>query len=473
MSFTSTTFDTFWERLGRLVYLVTALDKIEETTTKQTGDICQGLPYLEDIAKDPFEEDTDEWVEAYGKAQAEIENLTNAFRAGRNSLVSLKRAVKSSIDRLMSDAVQAWDYPDPSPVNQWSYLTKEMLAADPNELLVANDAKVNVAGGGAAYEGKGQDSGAKTTQDGYIIASTIRPHSDGTSKLTELPIAETMKVTCTKDVFGGATAGSERFTIRGTPKLPSVYHGGTRGSGAGPSFTVIHGAGTNEITNGDCENWTSSALDGWTAVDGAFGTEITQYSTTSFLSTNVVKMTAASAADTLSIKQDLTNLTANTVYGVGLWTYWNISSDDGTNTLEITLHDGDDNEVGTTDLAVADGNKLTLTTAAEATWTFHGFMFATPDTITGTPYLKIEAKMNATSDLILIDNIAMGKATEHNHVQFAAFRGNVDFVLDDEVTVVVTNNNTSIMQTQIGRLYDVQLPSGTPVTVPNSLSEIP
>lgn len=292
---------------------------------------------------------------------------------------------------------------------------------------------------------------ADNAGDGTLTVIALEPIE---GRPDETVHTETLTVRCRVDsFFSGATPGTESFLASGT-----VHRGGQ-------NVVVKHTAGINDnrVANGGFEDITGSALDGWTAVTGAFGTELKQ-------SLSVFRRDLASAEidgngsdGTIEMKQLETAMAGYAVtarlkprrfYQINA----QIKTDNGTgvagsDTFTI-LFDG-------TGYSTGAGEKITITGADSADWTEYKATVHMPKSMPSDMALHIQyAGTPAAGAEVFVDDLVVQEFTiwEGAGVAFAVTRGpTADFAAgpqQDYWTVPLTNSEDKIFQRWLIKITD-------------------
>jgi hypothetical protein len=290
------------------------------------------------------------------------------------------------------------------------------------------------------------------TGTGHIIISTKRP-SDGMT--LENSFSEILQVYCVGDSFsGGASAGTEPFAIVGKGKNSDVFSfDWPGGSGASTRVNAINGDEDNSfgnlLTNSGFDAWTDSALDDWTLVTGAWGTDLKEE--TGLVYTNGHALRIVGDGSTLSqIKQefgvttDETGTTATlqslTQYSVCLFMRRD-SISPAAGVLTVDLVDG--NGAIIKDAAGVDNSFTVDLTALTGVYAGYGGAFRTPVDLPDQMFLRLRLTTAlTTARSVYVDRVSMGLMTQlyRSGPYVAIHSGNLPFVTGDYNTITITNS---------------------------------
>lgn len=262
---------------------------------------------------------------------------------------------------------------------------------------------------------------------------------------TELPIPETIYITCVSDAdSNGLTEGEEEFEIKGAVPGNNSWDWRGAGSGDGPRFRTLNASGL--LTNGDFEDWTTSTPDSWTVTTGG-ATIVSTPTTTAKRGTKVLKITSAGA--TVTLNQEVV-VTPGKRYAVAFWLK-SPTTPIAAGTVTVGLY-------GTGLLVVG-----TITVSAiPSSWTHYCFFLNVPFEIPADVYLQIKWDTPTATEVLEIDGVGFGPAVWHNGLCFAASPGasSVPFIIGDRFSIAITQSGTAgVFQEFFRRRYGMQLPS--------------
>lgn len=271
----------------------------------------------------------------------------------------------------------------------------------------------------------------------------------------EISHVETLRCRCTA-ASRSTAQGQEMFRLSGTPKQSRESYL-PQGSGNGPTLYAL---GTS-IPNGNFEAWTGDAADYWTAVVGAWGTEILE-SASSYESDAAV-ITAFAEGDWKITTPIPIALAPNTTYAMALYAK---KAAGATGTLRFGLSNGN-----TVSAFVASCVASVDVTALTTDYTLQHLIFTTPSAIDSSWTLAISMDTPGTAD-IYFDFVQFGQMTRFNGLAFAIIAGVTPFGIgdcfgqgSDSVGFSVEEDSNGIIQKFIGRCFGVQLPSDSSNTI--------
>lgn len=391
-------------------------------------------------------------------AASAIDEVLDEYASDREILPSFQQsenmweATVGSVRVTMIDAARTtveWAGEDlDMPVRDFDAVAGRLI-----EDMYSNSESVNanaVASGAVSAGGSNVGDGLLFATS--MIAETAVEASDR-GRPDERIIAETVRLTCVSDGLAGGTEGSEEFTIEGELPRPDVTSVDDRGSGSGPSVTVMFAEGSpNLLTNGSFEDWTDSAPDDWTAVGGS--TCVAENTSLKVEGSSCVEMVGESTIDEISITQalDSDDIQPNTTYFLAGWFRTSGLAATSTAKLEVT---------GTGFTAAAEEVWTDSSTFAESAWTAAHFFFHTPRDVPSD--LSIKASLTGTNitsaEHLYIDCVTCAEAVSHGGCRYGLLRGETDFVRGDYFTHTKTNDLGGVFQKFFADVFDLQLPS--------------
>jgi len=292
--------------------------------------------------------------------------------------------------------------------------------------------------------------------------SIIVPHSDnvGSGRLaytllrtgsdeSEIANDEVLQCQC----ISSTTLKKENFQLSGAPIHSRESYLG-QGSGLGPTLTALG----NSITNGDFEDWTSSAADNWTATVGAWDTEIIQEASVLYEGVYAAKTAYAEADWKITHAVPIT-LLPDTIYIMVLAAR---KVTNATGTLRFGISNGD-----AVDAFVAGCVKSIDVEDLSTSYALQFLIFKTPAAVGSTWTLGISSDTPGTADFYF-DLAQFGVMTSFNNINFAIIAGETGFGLNDKFGFGSDNTGfkvdveePGIVQEFIGRCFKMQLPSAT------------
>lgn len=320
------------------------------------------------------------------------------------------------------------------------------------------------------------------TGTGKLVVSVVRP--DGRNH--ELCLAETLEAICQTDGQVSGTAGSETFLLRGEPAITdSLAHNWPGGSAASVNLTSIDATLDNSgnlLTNScfdifNVNSGNANLPDNWVLGSaGTLGTDIFAEASVIYGTTGkALKFTGTGSNPLSEISQTfddaggtLATLVPNGVYAVNFF-----AKDSGAGltagVVAVSLVDGSgtviNDDAGTANTVSFAYSDTTGTYAA-----FNGY-FRLPKVLPSIIKLRIKVTTALTSgESVYIDHLALAAATDiygqGNGPYACLFSGSTNWIVDDKITVAVSNTRTGGMQEWFNRLFDMralglQLPSDT------------
>jgi len=267
--------------------------------------------------------------------------------------------------------------------------------------------------------------------------------------VSEIANDEVLQCQC----INAATVKHEVFQLSGAPKNSRESYLG-QGSGLGPAVAALG----NSITNGDFEDWTSSAADNWTATIGAWDTEIVQEASVLYEGVYAVK-TAYAEGDWKITHPLPTALLPDTTYIMAIAARKVTAA---TGTLRFGVSDGD-----AVDDFVAGCVSSIDVAALTTSYALQYLIFKTPAAVSITWTLGISSDTPGVADFYF-DLAQFGAMTSFNNMNFAIVSGATGFGLGDKfgygsdnVGFKIDESAPGIIQEFIGRCFNTQLPSAT------------
>lgn len=323
--------------------------------------------------------------------------------------------------------------------------------------------------------------GSGNTGNGTLLFSELPPLAMSAGG-TQYPNARTerIEVRCVQDAQDGSIrAGEERFELRGWIAYPNLDYRFPAGSGVRMTMPSIH-AGIdsgaryeNQLRNSNFENFTSSLPDGWTAVVGTAGTHFAQETSLFYRGASALKF-IGDGSNLTKIRQQLGSVdgTPNTVVADRLYCLTcvvraNASASAGV--IRFSLEDSAGTEVSSTGMTQSYSVGLTYTRVT----TFFRAPLALPSSV----YAVIELTTALNSGGILyIDELALVEMRQiaAGGVGIVVAAGSTNFVANDALRLLVTNNGEGALNTAMDRMFrlyetGVVLPNATVPTILDSL----
>ncbi len=260
---------------------------------------------------------------------------------------------------------------------------------------------------------------------------------------SELFLPETVFVVCTEDSQGGATEGFESFTITG--KLPVQQTPFSWNQGGNSESTPLSAAATNSLVEMFEAFDSNGNPDGWTINAGTVSTDFVEETTEVVRGSSSLKVLQTNVTD---IQYDLTG---SLVPGATMC-FFIRSKRDGTTTgdLRITLN------VNGSDLFTE-----TITySSSYNNWTLDTQVVTLPDNLGDSQFLQIE-DVSLSGTHVYLDAGGLVDFTWHGGVGFAVMSGVNKFLIDDQFSVTMNNDEAGKIQRFMTRAYGWQLPSAT------------
>ena len=263
----------------------------------------------------------------------------------------------------------------------------------------------------------------------------------------QLPLPDDIRIICRTDSQQGTTVGRERFDITGnlpaqSSSRPFTYdQGGNRGQ-----ETITVAEGSSKL--GFFSAFTTDVPSGWTVQSGTATTDFAEYVADSFNADDVSLEFLNTATGALRY-----NIYSLLTPGENLCLYFYIkkkgATSAGTATVNLLIN-------GVSFI----GNAVTVVGATE--WTISSYTFTVPSNIgedDGTTYLELVN--GATTDSILIDGGVLTGVVHHAGIGLVIPRGRDKFLIDDQYSFAVTNDEAGKIQRFFVRAFGYQLPSAT------------
>lgn len=372
---------------------------------------------------------------------SELPTLETDFGAAISSVEALKRAtIVWFAAALAGIAGELGEYAVASPAAVLDALADAM--ARDNETLNARELIVDASDVDTDLTIKPHASNAANT--GRLVYTFVRP---GLS-VSEIANAEVLQCQC----ISSTTEKEEVFQLSGEEKHSRESHLG-QGSGLGPTVIALG----ESIDNGDFEDWTANAADHWTAVLGAWNTEIVQ-DADKYEGTYCVKTVYGEGNWKITHAVPVT-LLPNTLYTMSLWVKKVAGA---TGTLRFGLSNGT-----AVDAFVANCVKSVSVVGLTETYALKFLAFKTPSAVSSAWTLGISSATPGGENF-LFDLCQFGVMTAFNNMYFAVCSGSVGFGIadkfgfgSDNVGFEVAESQPGVIQKFIGRCFDTQLPSAT------------
>ena len=298
--------------------------------------------------------------------------------------------------------------------------------------------------------------GGDNVGDGAIYASDLR--TDGV--LEERLHAEVFTIACVTDTQTSGTAGQETFQVSGEKIGDDQPYGSSLfRNGSGAQATGLIGS-SQLLSNDEFETWTvANTPDDWDVDAGDVGVDILKEASTTFRSsTGAFKIHADGVHSVIGISQDVSDhLIPERVYVLGIWIK---TAGVAAGTIAVGLRG--------TGWDVA---QISIPSAWPADWTHYQFFINTPRDLPPDVVFYIEVSGTPTNNAVFyFDNAVLAEPISFAHLYWAVFPGATDWIIRDSATVEVTKSATGVIQTFMGDLFDVQLPSDASPSIDDALA---
>jgi len=339
------------------------------------------------------------------------------------------------------------------------YLMREM-AADSETVNRTSVTKASVAAGGS------------NTGTGTLVASELVPLAFSAGG-TQYPNVRTerLEVRCVQDAQDGAIrSGEEVFELRGFSAYPNLDYRFPAGSGVRMRMPSVH-AGvdsgprySNQLRNSGFDAFTSDLPDGWAATTGAASTDFGEETSVVYRGASSLRFDGDGATLT-KLRQELGTAdgTTGTLVADRLYVLSFVGRSDGsatTGVVRVSLQ----NAAGT----VITGASTTVSYTALATWTRSTVTFRAPLSLPSTVYAVVElttAVSNGHS--MYVDEVVLAEMRQiaPGGEALVVLAGDTDFVVNDNLRLVKTNNAEGDFNVAFDRMFDMY---GKGLVLPNS-----
>lgn len=297
-------------------------------------------------------------------------------------------------------------------------------------------------------------------------------------------LTETVNAVCTNDGYtgGGATAGSEPFTLTGMVPASSIYaFNYPAGSGANAQITTLNPALTSGtiLTDGNFEIWSGGTpvLTNWAYPVGVAGTTVKQ-ATSPFTGTYNLQI-VGDGAELTKVRQAVV-LQPNTVYAVNCWAKTDGSVAAGVLQLRLVSAaslGASASTVINNQFGTANAISKTVSTLTSSYTNINGF-FQTPAVLPATTYFEFFVSTAITNTEVLnLDSVGIQAATQlyAGGPWTTTFAGSTPFAIDDSFSIAVANNATiASFCLQLARYFGLptlglKIPSAVSPTINDNL----
>jgi len=311
------------------------------------------------------------------------------------------------------------------------------------------------------------------TGNGTLVFSELPPNSMSAGG-TQYPCArsERLEARCIQDAQDGMMrAGEERFEIRGWASYPNLDYRWPAGSGTRMTMAAVH-AGVdngaryeNMMRNSNFANFTSNLPDGWESVVGTAGTHYLQETSVTYRGSSALKF-VGDAANLTQIRQQMgsvdgtpATLVADRLYLLSV--YCRTSAGITAGNLRICLCDS----AGTL-LSATSYVDVPYTTGT--TYGLKTIPFRAPLALPSSVYVGIKLTTAASAGgIFYIDELVVNEMRQiaEGGVGLTIVAGSTNFVVNDSLRLLVTNNFEGKFNKSFDRSYDLY---GNGVVLPNS-----
>lgn len=387
---------------------------------------------------------------------------------------AVETVIRGIMDAASADIIKTVNTNTPLPSLDIETALKKLydtMTTDAETLTHSN------AGSSTAY-------GGSNTGTGKLVVSL----TDGEAVPLHHVFGEDIVFECVNDAQEGGTAksGQEHFRVRGEASVPRTHRDWPAGSGTDLTIVSASGAqshgyepGANILVNGNFEIFSTANIpDKWAVVTGTPGTNFGENANSfrgskgfAFIGDGATlsSVRQAFASDTAGTPR---SLKPNTRYAMGFWCRV-VGSAATTGVLRLSVKDGGGTIIDSTNAYVS----LTLSTVSSS-YAQSTVTFRTGADVSSTLYLTLELTTALDSGkTVVVDDVVVCEMVElyTGGPLVALFSGGTDWVIDDTITLTVTQNNddADLMQ-EVDRLVGLRergltLPGAGAGTISNSL----
>lgn len=363
-----------------------------------------------------------------------------------NAVAGWGQAEKAIIDAVLGDLQATLNATNKQPTTILPLLYTQMVAD--SQTIQANTTVSATASAGGSNVGNG------------LLLLSVKNFRGGND---ERIIPETVIVKCSRDQWGGGTAGAEQFSVTGQPKLASAFVSGTPGNGNGPTLSVADSV--NNLANGNFATFAGNVPSSWTLDAGTAGTNVAQETVNVHSGTSALKLIGDGTTTTITLHQAInTKLSSDTIYLGSVWLRKAGTVTSGS-TFKVQI-----TGTGFGPFVLFNADPSTLTTS----YVNYPLFWDTGATFPADAKVQITwtaANTAGASAIIDVADCVFVAPTAFGNVQYAIVRGSADFAVSDVFTVTSVNVQNGVFQTAFGRLYNFQLPSAaSSPTIADSLA---
>ena len=357
--------------------------------------------------------------------------IDNAEQMGRNVVQANMAIIRESMTNVLIEMVHA---DNPLSVKDVPHALDELITQ-----MTANSESLNDSAISISLNAKSGNTG-----NGTIVSSYV--NIDGNDSHPIRP--EDIVATVVEDAQVTGTAGAEIWSVKGEHAEPDWHRDFPSGSSTdklvvGCSATLDAGTnvGENRATNGDFEAFTTNAPDQWEIVTGTAGTTVDDIATP-YRGTLALEITG-NGAELTELRQKFGDGVAGTAAKLDPLRHYCLSfacRDGGVTpvagVLRVSLRDGSDAEVASSAITVD-------LTSVGSTYARQSVVIRMPAEVPDPLYIYIELTTALTNTrTVLIDDLTISEmhAATPSGPWFSILSGPTDWVLDDRVTMAVSND---------------------------------
>lgn len=280
-------------------------------------------------------------------------------------------------------------------------------------------------------------------------------------------INEVVSFRCTNSLYSRGAAGSERFSVCGSPSLPSPTFYGPLGTGNPTNLTVADSK--TLLNNGNFETWTvANTPDNWTIIHGVPGTTILENIYNQHNGSACLELAGNGVATQIELNQIIAPAVgSNTIYAAGIWIRKMGTVTSGS-TLAVTIKGA-----GAATQTICSIDPSTLTTSYQLYTVF----WATSTTVGNSVPPDYQIDINWTSAnaagaaaVILIDDAVLVRPLNYGYVSYAIFEGSIPFAVGDTITSTTAVTISGTFQSWFARFEQFSLPSSLTPTISDALA---
>jgi len=433
--------DSFFQRFGRIEDLRAKIKTHQDLITTEIADILAEYTADYDLAQN---------------IQPTLESM-KASSAAPNG--ALRQAARKTLTDMVDD-----DNTMPSRDIRtiWNEMISQMIGSG-TAVLADDDINANtVSASQTSFSGTGNGAVVIDVSDNQDVLNS-------TTIQTTRP--EDIVLKCTRDTqVTGTASRDETFSIQGERAVPNpddvLWPGG---SGINTSLRVLSSAEDGRdsvnrtlVVNGDMENFaTTNNLDNWTAVVGAYGTNILEEGTNVHRGSKALEIVGDAGATLTYLEQKFNTSGQSTAKLKPLTKYVMAVAlrDSGAGLLAGTIRisvqdDSDDSLIASTASAISKAFSDTTTSYQLFTTVFN-----TPLVLPTTSKIVIELTTACTNtesffidDLILAPMAKMGPG---DGPSIAIIPGSTNFIQDDKFIWAVANNQAGGLMQGLDRIFNL------------------